>query len=179
MGRCDSLPSISPRFECFAGRYHRFAPGSSPPARDKKAVDHPGVGKPELQPAVTMEMTRSPKSPWNPFDHSPMLFDPGRIRQAERTMSKLPDAAPACVHDEGSLRLVFSGLSHTAFDLAVYASQDGSPHHHARLASRLLAQFYRTGLVTRRVPIKGFTSEMILLFRVCLAQGHHTQLSTR
>jgi hypothetical protein len=78
----------------------------------------------------------------------------------------LPDAAPACVHDEGSLRLVFSGLNHTAFDLAVYASQDGSPHHHARLASRLLARSYRTGLATRRVPIKGFTSETILLFRV-------------
>jgi hypothetical protein len=65
-------------------------------------VDHPGVGKPELQPAVTMEMTRSPKFPWNPFDHSPMFFDPGRIRQAEWTMGKLPDAAPACVHDGGS-----------------------------------------------------------------------------
>jgi hypothetical protein len=81
-------------------------------------------------------------------------------------MGELPDAAPSCVHNEGSVRLVFSGLNHTAFDLAVYASQDGSPHHHARLASRLLVRFYRTGLVTRRVPIKGLTSEMILLFRV-------------
>jgi len=29
----------------------------------------------------------------------------------------------------------FLGLNHTTFDLAVYASQDGLPHHHARLAS--------------------------------------------
>ena len=49
-----------------------------------------------------MEKTRSPKYPWNPFDHSPMFFDPGRIRQAEWTMSELPDTAPACVHDIGS-----------------------------------------------------------------------------
>ncbi len=30
---------------------------------------------------------------------------------------------------------------------------------------RLLARLCQTGLVTRRVPIKGFTFEMILLFR--------------
>ena len=30
---------------------------------------------------------------------------------------------------------------------------------------RLLVQLCRTGLVTRRVPIEGFTFEMILLFR--------------
>jgi hypothetical protein len=36
---------------------------------------------------------------------------------------------------------------------------------HARLASRLLARLCRTGLVTRRVSMKGFTFEMILLSR--------------
>src|SRR5208282_3702287 len=49
----------------------------------------------------------------------------------------------ACVHDEGSRRLVLSGLNHTTFDLAVYASQDGSPHHHARLASGCWSSFAR------------------------------------
>ena len=34
MGRCDSLPAISPRFVSFAWRYHRFVPVSSPQARD-------------------------------------------------------------------------------------------------------------------------------------------------
>ena len=37
-------------------------------------------------------------------------------------MSKLPGAAPATDHDEGSTRVVISGLNRTAFDLAVYAS---------------------------------------------------------
>ena len=47
-----------------------FVPCSSPPARDR-AVDQPGVGKPVLQPAVTMETAGSPKFPGNPIDHSP------------------------------------------------------------------------------------------------------------
>ena len=63
--------------------------------------------------------------PWKPWWSLSVLFDPGRIRQAEWTMSKLPDTAPACVHDEGSRRLVLSGLNHTTFDLTVYASQEG------------------------------------------------------
>ena len=58
-------------------------------------------------------------------------------------MSELPDAAPACVHDEGSRRLVLSGLNHTTFDLTVYASQGGSPHHHASLASGCWSSFAR------------------------------------
>jgi hypothetical protein len=62
MGHCDSLPFISPHFVSLVWRYHRFVPCSSPLARDR-AVDQPGVGKPELRPAVTMETTRSPKFP--------------------------------------------------------------------------------------------------------------------
>ena len=53
--------------------------------------------------------------------------DPGVTRQAEWTMSELPGAAPATDHDEGSPRVLISGLNHTAFDLAVYASQWKSP----------------------------------------------------
>jgi len=34
----------------------------------------------------------------------------------------MPGTAPASDHDEGSRRVVISGLNHTAFDLAVYAS---------------------------------------------------------
>ena len=81
--------------------------------------------------------------PWNPWWSLSVFFDPGRIRQAEWTMSELPDTAPACVHDEGSRRLVLTGLNHTTFDLAVYASQDGLPHHHARLASGCWSSFAR------------------------------------
>ena len=50
-------------------------------------------------------------------------------------MSELPGAAPATDNDEGSPRVLISGLNRTAFDLAVYASQGWSPTRHARLAS--------------------------------------------
>ena len=76
-----------------------------------------------------------PSSRRNPCDHSPYSSDPGVTKQAEWTMSELPGAAPATDHDEGSTRVVISGLNRTAFDLAVYASQGWSPTHHARLAS--------------------------------------------
>ena len=42
---------------------------------------------------------------------------------------------PRSSHDEGTDDYSLSKLSHTAFTLAVYASQAGSPRHHARLAS--------------------------------------------
>ena len=93
-----------------------------------------------------------------------VLFDPGRIRQAEWTMSELPDTAPACVHDEGSKRLVLSGLNHTTFDLTVYASQDGSPHRHARLASGCWSSL-KGGILTRRVSAKGFRVESLPPFQ--------------
>jgi hypothetical protein len=49
------------------------------------------------------------------------------------------------------MRLIeFSGLSHTAFELAVYASQGGSPHHHARLASGCCPGFARRDWVPER-----------------------------
>ena len=44
------------------------------------------------------------------------------------------DAAPALTTTKAPT-LPLSGLNHTASALAVYASQGGSPHHHARLAS--------------------------------------------
>ena len=45
------------------------------------------------------------------------------------------------VYSVGSRDKHLSGLHHTAHPLAVYASQDGSPRHHARLASGCLASF--------------------------------------
>jgi hypothetical protein len=103
-----------------------FVPCSSSPARDR-AADHPGVGKPELQPAVTMETTRSPKFPGNPRDHSPCSSDPGVTRHASgsrcsRCLARPPRLTKTRAHDKE-----ISRLNHTAFDLAVYASQGRSP----------------------------------------------------
>src|SRR5208337_3417928 len=80
-----------------------------PPGPGRGAVDQSGVGGRYLQPPCSMETTGSPKSSRrNPCDHSPYSSDPGVTRQAEWTMSKLPGAAPATDHDEGSPRCVIS-----------------------------------------------------------------------
>jgi hypothetical protein len=68
------------------------------------AVDQPGVGKPVLRPAVTMEAAGSPKFPGNPRDRSPCSSDPGETRQAEWAMSQLPGAVRASDNNEDSPR---------------------------------------------------------------------------
>jgi len=132
---CDSLPPISPRFVSFAWRYHRCVRCSSPPVPDAE----PWINL-ELIGGISSRLARwkrqgLPSSRRYPCDHSPHSSDPGVTRQAEWTMSELPDAAPATDNDEGSPRVLISGLNRTAFDLAVYASQGWSPTRHARLAS--------------------------------------------
>ena len=112
-----------------------------------------------------------PSSRRNPCDHSPYSSDPGVTRQAEWTMSKLPDAAPATDHDEGSTRVVISGLNRTAFDLAVYASQGWLPTHHARLASGCWSGSTGRDWLPAGFHLKGFKLPTILLSRAFLARG--------
>src|SRR5271166_1427401 len=103
--------------------------------------------------------------PWKPWWSLSVLFDPGRIRQAEWTKSKLPDTAPAWVHDERSRRLVLSGLNHTTFDLTVYASQGWSPTRHARLASGCWSSSTGRDWLPAGFHLKGFKLPTILLSR--------------
>ncbi len=83
---CDSLPPISPRFVSFAGRYHRYVRGSSPPAPDAE----PWINR-ELVGGISSRLARwkrqgLPSSRRNLCDHSPYSSDPGVTRQAEWTM---------------------------------------------------------------------------------------------
>jgi hypothetical protein len=77
----------------------------------------------------------------------------------------MPGAAPASDKDEGSgQRGIFRGsIAQRLISLSTLRSESRlSPR---KTCFRLLARLCRTGLVTRRVPVKGFTFEMILLFR--------------
>ena len=85
-------------------------------------------------------------------------------------MSKLPGAAPATDNDEGSTRVVISGLNRTAFDLAVYASQGWSPTHHARLASGCWSGSTGRDWLPAGFHLKGFKLPTILLSRAFFAQ---------
>src|SRR5271166_5819939 len=89
--------------------------------------------------------------------------------------SKLPGAAPATDHDEGSPRVVISGLNRTAFDLAIYASQGWLPTHHARLASGCWSGSTGRDWLPAGFHLKGFKLPTILLSRAFLARGQ-TQL---
>src|SRR5271165_4549196 len=176
---CDSLPPISPRFVSFAWRYHRCVRGSSPPAPDAE----PWINR-ELVGGISSRLARwkrqgLPSSRRNPCDHSPYSSDPGVTRQAEWTMSKLPDAAPATDHDEGSTRVVISGLNRTAFDLAVYASQGWSPTHHARLASGCWPCSTGRDWLPAGFHLKGFKFPTILLSRAFLARCQFTILARK
>ena len=83
-----------------------------------------------------------------------------------------PDAAPAYVHNEGSLRLKFSGLNHTTFDLTVYASQGELPHHHARLVSGCWPGFARRDSYPQGSSERFPSSRLFLPSQAFLAQGH-------
>src|SRR5208282_2485830 len=160
-------------FEFFTSRYHRFRPWFAPLGRGRPTGGQGVVGS-GLPIRIYDGNVGVSQVPWKPWWSLSVLFDPGRIRQAERTKSKLPDTAPACVHDEGSRRLVLSGLNHTTFDLAVYASQDGSLHHHARLASGCWSSFARRDSYPQGFSERFQSSSLFLLPKAYLTQGHHT-----
>ena len=123
LGLVPPLPRYSevlrlPAAHFAALRFLRWAipslrPWFVPPAPDAE----PWINR-ELVGGISSRLARwkrqgLPSSRRNPCDHSPYSSDPGVTRQAEWTMSELPGAAPATDHDEGSPRVLISGLNRT------------------------------------------------------------------
>jgi hypothetical protein len=131
-GRYDSLPPVPPHFVSFAWRYHgcacvRFS------QRSRRRTAGQGLLCPTTPKSLNnMETTGSPTFPGNPNCAYALFFDPGRttcirpLRCSSTAPAQTTTRAP-------TLRL--SRLNSKAWALAVYASQHGLLHDHARLAS--------------------------------------------
>ena len=123
--RCsDSRPPLPPHFVSFAWRYHPCVPCSSPTALDAGPWIILELVSGSPSGLLRVETAGSPKFPGNPRDHSPCSptpAGPGTLGHA-----CVAGTAPASDQDEDSHEEL-SGLNHTAFDLAVYASQGWSP----------------------------------------------------
>jgi len=101
-----------------------------------------------------LETPALPRFPGCPYVLA-LLMDPGRITTPSPRNGRC-DAACWMFKAIGSYIFVISGLNHTARALAVYASQSGSPHDHARLATDLLATLWPRGTLTRWATMQSF-----------------------
>lgn len=109
------------------------APFRSSGRRSRKAAPRPGPFVRWTHPRHQRETERSPRFLGNPWQRAP-LSDPDEGNSPRSISWRLlwpsgdltPSALAACQ---------ISGLHHAARCLAVYASQAGSPHTHARLAT--------------------------------------------
>jgi hypothetical protein len=152
-GRYDFLPPISPRFVAFAWRYHPSARVS--PARGRALPRAafwswlPGISSREQ----SVETAGSPTFLGNPHCALALLSDPGRTNASGHAMRR---RGPRCVHDEGSRIRTFEAQSHGFGTGCLRFAVRVTPAPR-KTRFRLLAKLFRTGLITRRVPTKGFT----------------------
>ena len=149
---------LSPFPRClvsFASRYRHCALGFVPAVARRHGCG-PGIVYRIPKPDSLTEVTGPPRFLEDPVMNVPCSATPVGLPRSATT------ALRCCLPPIGKRRLprqiLISGLNHTACTLAVYASQGGLLHRHARLASGWLASLIRAGLSTRRVPMKGFRS---------------------
>ena len=151
MGRSESPTLLPPHFVAFAWRYHGSTRVLFPRCRVRQRG--PGVDKPVPHRRITVETAGTPRFLGNPLSLCPVLRPrQDRTRQAIATCRH----GPRYDHNEGSHDNSLSRLNRTASGLAVYASPDAVTRTGRKTRFRPLAKRYRTGLVTRRVPMKGF-----------------------
>jgi hypothetical protein len=152
--RPASLHRVPPRSVPRLPRYYQDAPTPVPPSHRARcprpavplvassgslpsALDaRPGARKFRFrhsQAEFAVERNRSPRFLGNPRVRLPGSLTPAGPNPPRRGGGF--DAAPAIRTARAPAIGCLSGLHRLAFALAVYASQGGSPHHHARLAS--------------------------------------------
>ena len=152
--RCsDFLPSVSPHFVSFAWRYHSahvFRPHAAERCRGRVSWSwSPGISRREL----SVETAGSPTFLGNPNCALALLFDPGgTTHQAMQCVG----AAPAVSTTKAPAFRTFEAQSH-GFGTGCLRFAGRVAPTPRKTRFRLLARLFRTGLITRRVPSKGFT----------------------
>src|ERR1700693_4931464 len=131
------LPAALPRrFVAFAPRYRRCALGFAP-AGARRSTHRPGVVTGLPTTGSFDGNDRTSQAPGGPLYERALLSDPGGTSAlGHYRASMLPSAQRTA---SAPTTMLISGLNHTARPFAVYASQSGLLHHHARLASGWLA----------------------------------------
>jgi len=132
----DFLPPLPPCFVSFARRYPRCALGFVLAAARRNSCE-PGIADRTPHTGFIGGDDRTSQVPGEPHYERALLFDPGRTSALGHCHALMLPSAKLTVSAPARSRI--SGLNHTARSLAVYASQGGSPHRHARLASGWLA----------------------------------------
>ncbi len=152
--RCsDFLPPLPPHSVAFARRYHVVHLVASLRCTPNAKSSGLEFVNPVSPPDQARGNGRTSQVPEESLCVDAVLSDPGRTDPSGLTTE--PARPPLCPQRRLPRPINLSGLHHTAWTLAVYASQSGLPQSHARLASRCWP-LYGTGLVTRRIPTKGF-----------------------
>jgi len=158
MRRSDSLPPLPPHFVAFAWRYHGCTRVSFPWSPGAPTTSLELVTR-YLPPGSAVEATGPPRFLENPCGRV-LLSDPGGIASARPLRRR--DAAFRRFKNVGSHEdITFRGsITRPAHSLSTLRSpgrpgttQDSLP---------AAGQLFRTGLVTRRVPMKGFRFRFLL-----------------
>jgi hypothetical protein len=157
MRRSDPLRTVPPPFRVVRVAVPSRAPVFAPCRPD--AGLRPGTfgfGGPATPTGVEMEPQGLPGSQGTPVDLCRVLRPrPDRTHLATDGAPLLP---PLCQR-RGLQRVVLSGLNSTASALAVYASSSPLRCRRRKTRFRWLAKPCRVGLVTHRVPMKGFRDQ--------------------
>jgi hypothetical protein len=128
----DFLPPLPRCFVSFAARYRRCTLGFAP-ADTRRSIRGPGIFHRTPETGLLDGDDRTSQVPGGPSVNVPCSPTPAGPPRSATT------ALRCCLPPIGQRRLprqmLISGLNHTARTLAVYASQGGLLHRHARLAS--------------------------------------------
>jgi hypothetical protein len=170
MRRCDCRATFPPHFVSFAWRYHRSVSSFAPHRRERATV-RPGVWVRDLPSELSSGVLRLSQVPGEPrLCLGPALGPRLDLRTRPCSASArppLPERRRLSELDtfRGSMTRLWHSLS-TLRSL-------GHPTPR-KTRFRLLAKLYRTGLVTRRVPVKGFRHASYITSsfpKLCLAQS--------